>query len=82
MLLHSVYHLGGGIHPAMYEEKKDTIKISTHKLSIWYVKLNSIDESNNITSSSFSGCSETVMALDYWSSGHEMSEITIFVETG
>jgi hypothetical protein len=29
-----VYHLGGGIHPAKYEEKKDTIKISTHKLSI------------------------------------------------
>ena len=66
----------------MYKKKKDIIKISTHKLSIWYVKLNSIDKSNNITSSSFSGCSETVMALDYWSSGHEMSEITIFVETG
>ena len=66
----------------MYKKKKDKIKISTHKLSIWYVKLNSIDESNNITSSSFSGCSETDMALDYWSSGYEMSEITIFVETG
>ena len=66
----------------MYKKKKDKIKISTHKLSIWYVKLNSIDESNNIASSSFSGCSGTVMALDYWSSGHEMSEITIFVETG
>ena len=82
MLIHSVYPLGGGIHPAVYEEKKDTIKISTHKLSIWYVKLNYIDSSNNITSLTFSGYSETVMALDYWSSGHEMSEITIFVETG